>query len=236
MAQRMHRRSLLQSAAPTLSAGLLVFLIVSGGLQTSAPAGYESYVTSVTRAIDDVPYRISGWTGADLATAPPQAWEMLRPSRVLHRGYSDQTTGESIRLVIVHCPDVRDMAGHHPPNCYPATGWVSEGIGSVGEIEVMIGARRERMALHTFSHMDKTGVRRRVTIASGFLAPGSSGLIPEMSGLRRVSENRRDRRLGAAQVQMIFDGGASPERAIATVETFAPSLMPVFDRVTEGLP
>jgi hypothetical protein len=219
-----------------VSAGLLVCLLASGRLQTSAPEGHEAYISSVTRAIDDVPYRINGWTGSDLTTAPPQAVEMLRPSRVLHRGYSDAATGESIRLVIVHCPDVRDMAGHHPPNCYPATGWVSEGQGAAGEIEVGIRDRRERMALHTFSHMDKTGARRLVTIASGFLAPGSRGLIPEMSGLRRVSENRRDRRLGAAQVQMIFDGGASPEEAITAVEAFAPGLTAVFDRVTEGLP
>ncbi len=231
MASRPNNRVPHRLAAPVLSAALLAALAGVGTLRPSPPAGVQEYVTAVVHAIDDTPYRINAWTGRDLNAPPTEAVDMLRPSRVLHRGYRNDGGRDEIRMVIVHCPDVRDMAGHHPPNCYPATGWTTSGAS---EIEVNAFGHDQTFAVHRFERRE-AGTTHRITVASGFVVPGYDGaVIPGMDKLRAVSENRRRTKLGAAQLQIIIDRAAGQDEIREVVETFLPALEPVVDRVTEG--
>ncbi|MGP1271837.1 MAG: exosortase-associated EpsI family protein [Phycisphaerales bacterium] len=233
MPARVNNRAPIRAASPVLAACLLAAIIGTGTLNPAAPQGMATYVDNVVQAIDAVPYRIGGWTGADLDAPPPQTTEMLKPSRVLHRGYRESGSGDTVRLVLVHCPNVRDMAGHHPPNCYPATGWTTE--SSTDLLADAFGSS-QRLAVHVFSRMDDTGIPRALTIANAFVVPGvDRELVPTMRSLQRVSENHRQRLLGAAQVQMIFEGRRTPEEIRDAVETFLPALEPVVSRVTEGV-
>lgn len=230
MACRPNNRAPHRLAAPVISAAVLATLAGMGTLRPSAPVGVEAYITEVVTQIDDTPYRINGWTGRDLTQPPTEAVDMLRPSRVLHRGYVSDGGRDEARVVIVHCPDVRDMAGHHPPNCYPATGWTSTGAGTL-EIEAF--GMPQTFALHRFNRHE-SGSSHRITIASGFVVPGHDAVIPDMAELRAVAENRRRTKLGAAQLQIIIDRTAGQEEIRRIVETFLPALEPVVDRVTEG--
>ncbi|MEM9165705.1 MAG: exosortase-associated EpsI family protein [Planctomycetota bacterium] len=232
MPPRDSNRSAIRTAAPLLSAVVLAVLIAANRLNPKPPAGIELYVQEVVATIDAVPYRIAGWTGSDLDGPPAEVQELLQPSTILHRRYR-QVGGENpLRLVIVHCEDVRDMQGHHPPNCYPATGWSQVGAEP---IDVSAFGGVQRMEVHRFSRYDDAGVPRDVTIASAFLVPGASGrLVPDMRGLYEVAENQRRSRLGAAQVQIILDERAPLGRIQEAVEAFLPAIQPVAERVTEG--
>ncbi|MEO1510670.1 MAG: exosortase-associated EpsI family protein [Planctomycetota bacterium] len=230
MAARPNNRALHRIAAPIASAVVLAGVVGVGTLRPSPPEGVDAYIQTIVTAIDDTPYRINGWTGRDLTQPPTEAVDMLRPSRVLHRGYVSDGGRDEARMVIVHCPDVRDMAGHHPPNCYPATGWTTTGGGTL-EIEAF--GREQTFALHRFDRRE-AGTSHRITVVSGFIVPGHDRVIPEMSELRSVSENRRRTKLGAAQLQIIMDTAAGQEEIREVVKTFLPALEPVVDRVTEG--
>ncbi len=230
MAPRTDNRRPHRLVAPIVSAALLATLAGVGTLRPAAPEGVDAYIAAVVSQIDDTPYRISGWTGRDLSQPPTEAVDMLRPSRVLHRGYVSDGGRDEVRMVIVHCPDVRDMAGHHPPNCYPATGWTANGGGT---LEIDAFGAPQTFAIHRFDRRE-AGTNHRLTIASGFVVPGHSRVIPDMAELRSVSENRRRTKLGAAQLQIIMDRSVGEDEIRSVVETFLPALEPVVDRVTEG--
>ncbi|MEM8756758.1 MAG: exosortase-associated EpsI family protein [Planctomycetota bacterium] len=234
MPRRFTQRTAVQAAAPMVSAALLAVLIATGQLNPTRPQGTDAYIARVVSSIEGVPYRVGGWTGTDLESAPPQAVELLRPTVILHRLYRLLGQDETVRLVLVHCADVRDMSGHHPPNCYPATGWTVEGEQ---ELALEFYGRPQRVALHRFSRLDDAGVRRDVTIASGFIVPGVPGeLLADMKSLTAVAENQRRSLLGAAQAQIIFDRVAGPDEIGRAFETFADSLRPAVDQITEGTP
>lgn len=232
MAARPNNKAPHRLLAPVLSAVLLAALAGIGTLRPHPPQGVDAYVERIVAAIDDTPYRIGSWTGRDLTAPPTEAVDMLRPSRVLHRGYAHDGTRDAARLVIVHCPDVRDMAGHHPPNCYPATGWTA--IGTENFTLALFG-REQTLALHRFSRQD-AGTRKTITVASGFIVPDNDDtLIPSMEELRSVSENRRRTKLGAAQMQIIIDTNAQQDEIRTVAATLLPALEPVVNRVTEGV-
>ena len=233
MPPRVNNKAPIRLASPVVAACLLAAVLATGTLNPSKPAGMSTYVDNVVEAIDAIPFRIGEWTGTDLDTAPPQAVELLQPSRILHRGYRISGGNSHLRLVVVHCPNVRDMAGHHPPNCYPATGWTTE---RSEEMTITALGQEQTLAVHTFSRIDDTGIPRMLTIASAFVVPEvKNRLVPDMQTLRRVSENHRQSLLGAAQLQIIFDGRRTHDEIRGVVETFIPALEPVIDRVTEGV-
>lgn len=232
MAPRPNNRTPRRIAAPVASALLLAALTGIGTLRPSTPEGLDGYVASVVAAIDDTPYRIGSWTGRDLTAPPTEAVDMLKPSRVLHRGYRHDGGRDEVRLVIVHCPDVRDLAGHHPPNCYPATGWTE---GPAETFQAAAFGASQTFAVHRFERSEG-GTRHSITIASGFIVPGDrADVLPGMAELRSVSENRRRTKLGAAQLQIIIDQDAGQDEIREVVETFLPALEPVVRRVTEGV-
>ncbi|HED54008.1 MAG TPA: exosortase-associated EpsI family protein [Phycisphaerales bacterium] len=219
--------------APVLSGCLLVVLVAMGDLNPSPPQNVDSYFEDVAHAIDKMPYRIGHWTGSDLDSAPPQVESMLKPNRILHRGYVNDRASERVRLVIVHCPDVRDMRGHYPPNCYPATGWMPVDHRT---LSVPFPDGPEDISVYSFSRSGERGTTQIVTVAVFFAMPGTDREVyADLSSVRRASENRRRNLLGSAQLQIIFDGVRSDEAIIEVVKTFAPALEPVIQTVAEGL-
>ncbi|MEO1583864.1 MAG: exosortase-associated EpsI family protein [Planctomycetota bacterium] len=232
MAARINNRTPARIAAPIASAVLLIALAGVGTLRPATPSGAADYFLTIAEAIDDTPYRINAYTGRDLTQPPTEAVDMLRPTRVLHRGYRHDGFRDDVRVVIVHCPDVRDMAGHHPPNCYPATGWTTTDRTT---LPIAAFGADQTLAVHRFSRRDG-GIAKRITVASGFIVPGQDGtMLTTMDQLRDAAENRRRTRLGAAQVQIIIDRDADQEDLRRAAQAFLPALGPVFDRVTEGI-
>jgi len=219
--------------APVLGAGLLVALIAMGDLNPSAPKNVDAYFADVAHAIDRMPYRVGPWTGSDLDAAPPQVESMLKPNRILHRGYINDRASERVRVVIVHCPDVRDMRGHYPPNCYPATGWTPMDHRT---LSVPFPDGPHDISVYSFSRSGERGTTQTITVAVFFAMPKADHeTYADLASVRHASENRRRNLLGSAQLQIIFDGVRSDEAIREVVTTFAPALEPVIQTVSEGL-
>lgn len=164
------------------------------------------YHANIAAAVTRIPIRFGGWEGSDIKVPVPAA-KLLRPNALFARRYDNQHSGRVASLVLVHCTDSRDMSGHYPPNCYPATGWTPSGPSQ--SIEVSLGKASIPMVVYNFSRTEFNTVRHTV-IYNFFILP--SGMVTGMDEVQRASGDRRVRPYGAAQVQIIMDS-ATPERA-----------------------
>lgn len=233
---RTHTNPVLRLLVPVVSGAMLVWLLAAGTLNPAPPENTEGYFDDVARTIDRLPYRVGRWIGSDLSSAPPQVLEMLRPNRVLHRGYASD--GDRFRLVVVHCTDVRDMQGHYPMRCYPATGWTARGTERVRA--TYAGEERD-LTIFRFERTGDFGKPMQITIGLFFALPTTGrpepaeAIYADLSGVRGASENRRRNLLGSAQIQIIFDSDRPSEDVIKVVEEIAPALDPVIETVAEGL-
>src|SRR5215212_3483805 len=63
-----------------------------------------------------------GWTFTDLKI-PDGAVALLKPNARICRQYF--TPIRPFQFLLIQCRDARDMGGHYPPVCYPASGWVA---------------------------------------------------------------------------------------------------------------
>lgn len=221
---------------PAVSGAMLVALLAMGTLNPSPPENTEGYFETVGRTIDRLPYRIGPWIGSDLSSAPPQVLEMLRPNRVLHRGYASEN--DRFRLVVVHCTDVRDMQGHYPMRCYPATGWTATGSETV---RARFAGQERDLTIFRFERKGDLGRPMSITIGLFFALPTqgrpepAQAIYADLGGVRGASENRRRNLLGSAQIQIIFDSDRPSADVIRVVEEIAPALDPVIETVAEGL-
>jgi hypothetical protein len=225
-------------AVPLVSASLLTVLLALGTLNPSPPEGVDVYFETVARTIDMMPYRVGRWIGSDLNSAPPQVLETLKPTRVLHRGYTAPALQDRFRVVVVHCPDVRDMQGHYPARCYPATGW-SEVEHET--ITANFAGGEHDVTVYRFDQLGEFGENIRMTVAVFFALPTTDmpqpaqAIYADLDGVRSASANRRRNLLGSAQLQIIFDSDKPNEDVIRVLEQFAPALDPVIETVAEGL-
>ena len=72
-------------------------------------------------------------------------------------------------LFVAYCDDARSMVGHHPPNCYPSSGWLmDESRTRKFEINREDGRIVKNCAYH-FSRESK--VAQSLTVVNGFFAP-----------------------------------------------------------------
>lgn len=217
--RRLHRANAL---AP-VCAGLLFGLILWGRGQFVGSVDRseaDQHVAVVGERVAAIPYRIGDWAGRDV-TLPAAALEILHSSAALSRSYSNLRTGDQARLAIIFCGDVRDMLGHHPPACYPASGWrPSAGeSGRKGETRLTIRIHGEEVEANIFRFFkaDPSGVDRQITIVGFFALPGV-GMTPDPAVVRSRSTRRAVSSLGAGQVQVLLDGFPSEQRAVELAE------------------
>ena len=72
--------------------------------------------------LDQIPYRVGEWEGADLPV-PPEVAEMLTPDAILHRSYRDPV-GYEVRAWVIFWSSRNMVKGyHHPDVCWPNRGY-----------------------------------------------------------------------------------------------------------------
>jgi hypothetical protein len=188
---------------------LAVLGLLGWALAPTAPA--PERFADVALAFRAVPFAVGGWYGVDVPL-PAAANELLRPTAVLSRRYQQLGGGRSAILGLVHCADLRDMLGHHPPRCYPASGWQLAPDGS-GVIEVRLGERRTPARMFRFDRTDRSGLREELTVLGIFLLPDGSTATEEATvsgraGSRVLSSD------GLAQLQIVVEGWATPAEMV----------------------
>lgn len=106
-----------------------------------------------------------------------------------------------ITLFLAHSSEARAMAGHHPPNCYPAVGWLEVREPKGLEIQTISG-RLLKTQLYSFSRGSQSD---GIFVLNGFIVPGI-GPVATL-GDAAIAMNRAERsRLGLAQYQIVFQG------------------------------
>ena len=157
---RMNRAAPIALLACILGAGLLI------SRQGSVDQGQASARARSMRVnMESMPFLAGNWVGTD-CPLPAGAAEILMPTAVLSRRFVELGTGRRATLGIIHCGDVRDMHGHYPPSCYPASGWHAR-EGGHDVIDLVLDGESFRASLYRFESTESTGTRREVFGAGG---------------------------------------------------------------------
>jgi len=186
----------------------------------------EPFHAAVHKAVEQVPPAFSTWKGSPVPVPAP-ARKLLKPSTMLAREYTDIARNISATLVIIHCPDTRDLAGHYPDRCYPSIGW-----GRVGEVSVasiVVAGTTVPMRRYEFVKYSLDMEKRQVVYGT-FLIPGS-GVAPSMQAVYERAADYRTRLYGATQIQIIFGDGFPSHEEHRVVTDFLEQAWPVISIV-----
>ena len=217
--------------APLATVAILVSLWVTSNINAQDVPGAEQYHARVKAAIEQIPYRIGDWRGGDAQVAV-SARRLLKPNEILQRKYVNSTTGRHISMLIVHCGDVRDMVGHYPPVCYPATGWKMMGSE---DVSLMIGGN---LATARWYQFRKTvgGIRNEMSVLDFFVLPISTqSVVADMEVVTRVSQRSNLAGLGVAQVQILVDTDVADEDRMRIVHLMLEAIDPAIEVIAGGL-
>jgi Protein of unknown function (DUF3485) len=179
-----------------------LILIVVGFMRVD-PANKELvriYHEQVAELINLIPIEFGDWVGQEVPL-PESATNLLDPNALVARLYAHEEKGITATLMIVQCKDTRDMAGHYPPQCYPSNGW-SESIAGVNGIVDF-----EDYELFAYSFRRVVGREERAITVYNIFALPTGELTHSMKQVRRLASDYDMRDFGAAQVQVVIDGG-----------------------------
>lgn len=185
----------------------LAALLVAGFALSRHDSGDRGQALARARVIRsslaEVPYVSGDWVGAD-CPLPAGATEILMPTAVLSRRFTELGTSRQAMLGIIHCGDVRDMHGHYPPSCYPSSGWRPRDTGH-DTIRLSLGDESFDAKLYRFSSVDSGGSRREVSVVGFFVLPDGT-VTSEMEALRARAAKLEISKLGVGQIQVVMDG------------------------------
>lgn len=220
---------------------VVVLLGVTLYLQDDAadPEGLKARNTLVRELLDAVPRRFvseNPWVndGTDIEIPTGQS-EMLSLNGYLSRRYVRVGSSPPISatVVIIHSRDARAMTGHHPPMCFPASGW-EDRSDSAGDWTVDLG-HGEQVELRTYRFAMNGDLGRELTVASGFVLPGNES-AGSLADAMRVVGRAKAAKLGLAQLQILFQTRVSDsdvQRYVSEILNGIPK--PVFDVLHDDL-
>jgi hypothetical protein len=196
-----------------------IVLMMGGWFLIDNPLGEDSQIlrhrAQIAAQMDEFPYQLDNWWGADVPV-PTAAMEILRPNSLVSRRFSRLETSDDVVLALIHCSDLRDMVGHYPPVCYPATGWTLN-QDAIEDVQVRLADINVQMRLYRFHRFDQDGLEQEQTVLSMFLLPNGL-LLTDMQELKgKSTQGRNMSAIGVAQLQMVF--ADSPETELVVNHT-----------------
>lgn len=210
----------------------LALLMASGILMQRLSFAAEvedaaSYHAKVRKAVEAMPAELGDWTGERI-DIPNAAVALLKPNAILGRRYENQVTGQRVDVLVVHCRDARDMAGHYPPVCYPSSGWTEDGSNVMDR-----GTDREAptWARYDFSRV-ASGYEVTMTVLNVLVLPDGR-MVHTMAAVRDQAADYRSHFLGAGQIQFVFQGRPSEARCESIVSELMLAVNPVIDAITQ---
>ena len=187
----------------------------------------EGYQLRLRAAADAVPHHIGPWVGQDVRV-PAQALSLLKPSVMISRSYLNVEDGTKAGLMLVHCSDAHDMAGHFPLRCYPADGWA---LRSSAPRDWNVDGLKLTGTEYEFVQDDESGRGQRdIFVANCLFRPGGQ-VLRDMNALARSIVGAGGESTGAGQMQVYFDADVSRERRDAAVQTLVAGYRPVLDAI-----
>ena len=180
---------------------------------------------AVREAFADFPDRIGKqweWLEISDVRIPSSQAKMLDLNAFVSKKY--QLLGESpvlqCTLFLANSIDARSMAGHHPPNCYPAIGWMSQEAAEREFRSTIYGDVEMCFMVYSFERGTSSQLMR---VVNGFVLPSGmmASRLADASQLMGRAETSRE---GLTQYQLIFSSNVSVERAAGFAEDIFGSL------------
>jgi hypothetical protein len=214
------------SWAPACAAVVLFVLIWLDG-RGRTPVGNMDVHYARIRELADASIRncVGDWIGK-IVPAPPSVEAMLKPNKLQAVEYVNYRTGESADVLFVHCGDARDLVGHYPPVCYPAHG---QPLKSSQTRDWTIGRATITGMRYRFEGSD--GPFGPETVVDNFMVLPNGRFGRDMDAATHVAWDRRLRRFGEAEVQVVTKGEMSDARRDEVFQDLMRSAMPLFDCV-----
>lgn len=200
------------------------FLVASGILQinrSQTSDALKRHHRDIAIQISEFPYQVGGWVGQDVVI-PTSAQEILKPNGLVSRRFSRYGGDGNLTFALIHCIDLRDMHGHHPPRCYPASGWSIRKTDVTEEetVDVIIGDVPDEMRVYRFIQGGPMEPGSELTVVSVFLTP-VMGVVKDMAILQEIgSMGRGASGLGVGQIQLVFSGNRSNDELEVQVNDF----------------
>jgi len=192
--------------APVISLALLSALTAR---ELTYPRATDAtpYHHSVRDAAAEVPHRQGGWIGSDIEPMEA-AVRLLKPNYILNRRFINKELDAAATVLIVHCTDARDLAGHYAGNCYPAHGWKET---EKKPWRQQIDGLDIQGVFYTFE-IAQPGGRHELWVANFMLLPDGQ-IVDDMQAVYHVASDYLRRFYGAGQFQIVMDGrlAADPE-------------------------
>jgi len=192
-------------AGPIITLALLAGM-VGTKLSRATSIDAEPYHQRVRSAIEAIPLHIGDWTSTGNLKIPQAAIALLKPNAILNRRYYNYKTNRSATLLIVHCKDARDLAGHYPPICYPANGYTEE-VATAKDWQL------DNLAIPGMEYVYSRGTLegRSQSVVENFMILPDGQVCRDMQGVRRAASDYTKHFFGAAQIQLLFDNSIPPQ-------------------------
>ena len=221
------RRQLAMAVFPALCLAMLGAVALETMSRPTAEDA-DAYHAKVAAVINAIPYQIDDWVGID-EPPPREAISLLRPNTIFSRRYENFVTGERVSVVLVHCRDARDLAGHYPPICYPAHGWTQ--VQATAATRPLDDRRLELMS-YKFTR-DRTAGRSQMLVDNFLILPDGR-IVSDMREVRRAAGNYARRIYGAAQVQVVHYGQVPDERRERAFQTLVTPMRQAIETIRVG--
>lgn len=217
--------------APLL-AGLMLLGMAGTNSRHLTPEDASDYHARVRVAVDGVPYLVGDWLGRDVPV-PVEATNMLRPNALLSRAYFNPRTGQQVSVMLVQTGDARDLVGHYPPECYPASGWSPVSREPVKLPISLEGRTREVEVIHYDFAMSQFTGPKHIEIYNVMILPNGQ-FSTGMAGLKQISDSYQLRHLGGAAMQFIPDLTMTDEQVLDAWQQFIAALRPAIETIQRG--
>jgi len=198
----------LRQAPAFVGIAILAIVSVTFGVSGKVPrtTEVESRHAEIEKAFGRIPARLQSsatWLRRKEVPIPTGQIEIL--GDVAFASLEYQRLGSSppllATLFIVHCRDARTMSGHHPPVCYPASGWSLQ--EEVLEDRITLASGLElRLAAYRFQ---RGSLGRTLTVVNGFLVPGAGPVRFVEDAIGSVN-TLTQAALGVSQFQVLLSG------------------------------
>jgi len=174
------------------------------------------------------PLNFGDWVGHDVPV-PPEAAEQLHPNVIISRCFNNILTGDAAALLLVQCPDVRDLTPHYPPICYPGRGLtLTTTLSRDWQVGGLSVAGTEYQFESNAFQTDK------LTIVENFMVLPDGRTCRDMTQVRKLA-GLRTRYFGAAQVQVVFTSETPAERRGPISAEIIAAYKPLLDVILSGV-
>jgi hypothetical protein len=203
---------------------LLLLGAAAHRLSLPKPVDAEPYHRHIRELAAAIPMRSGDWISTD-APVPAAEREELKPNVLIRRNYEELSRGASATLLLVQYPDVRYLAPHYPPACYPGHGWTL-----ISQKRVVLHAGETNITATRYSFESTSVDRCGEMHVDNFMVLPDGVFQPDMQGVeRRIGADQRY--FGGAQVQIVHAGdvGDAEETAVSN------SLLQIYAGLLDGI-